>query len=151
MTTIKLYTTIKTSCKEAFNLSRDISFHTKSASQTNEKAIAGRTQGKIGLHETVTWRGKHFGVYLTHTSKIIDFEAPHFFTDLMIKGHFTYFVHQHIFEEIDNKTRMIDIVRYKVPFEIIGKFFNKLFLEKHLKTFLKQRNSAIKNTLEAVS
>jgi ligand-binding SRPBCC domain-containing protein len=132
-------------------LSRDIGFHTKSASQTNEKAIAGRTEGKIGLHETVTWRGKHFGVYLKHTSKIIDFEAPNFFTDVMIKGHFTYFIHQHIFEEIDNKTRMIDIVRYKVPFGIIGKVFNKLFLKKHLKTFLKHRNSAIKNTLEAVS
>ncbi|MDT0556909.1 SRPBCC family protein [Patiriisocius hiemis] len=151
MTTIKLHTIINTSCEEAFNLSRDIDFHTKSASQTNEKAIAGKMKGKIGLNETVTWKGKHFGFYLKHTSKIIQFEAPNFFTDIMIKGHFTYFAHQHFFKEIDNETHMEDVVRYKVPYGIIGKFFNKFFLKKHLETFLKQRNSAIKNTLEAVS
>ncbi len=148
MTTINLHTLIKAPIKEVFNLSRDITFHTKSASKTKEQAIAGKTEGLINLNETVTWRGKHFGVWLKHTSKIIKLESPHKFVDVMIKGHFTYFAHQHIFEEQSGETSMKDILSYKVPYGIFGRVFDKLFLKKHLTSFLITRNEALKISAE---
>ena len=64
MTKIKLQTKIKAPIETVFNLSRNIDIHLLSTSQTNEKAVAGKTSGLIELNETVTWKGKHFGFYL---------------------------------------------------------------------------------------
>lgn len=148
MTTIKLQTLINAPIKQVFDLSRDITFHTVSASQTKEQAIAGVTSGLINLNETVTWRGKHFGFWLKHTSKIITLESPYKFVDVMIKGHFTYFAHQHIFEEQDGATLMIDILNYRVPYGIFGSIFNTLFLKKYLTNFLLTRNQSLKISAE---
>ncbi len=148
MTTINLITTIKAPVEKVFDVSRDIDFHQKSASQTNETAIGGTTTGLINYGESVTWRGKHFGLYLHHTSKITAFERPSKFTDVMTKGHFTYFAHQHFFEATENGTVMRDILTYKTPFSIFGKLFDSLFLKKHLTKFLKHRNFQLKEALE---
>ena len=91
MTTITLETSIENNIEAVFERSLDIDFHQKSASKTQETVIAGITSGQIGLNETVTWRGKHFGIFLTHTSLISALEKPHTFTDEMIEGHFKSF------------------------------------------------------------
>ncbi|WP_109299529.1 SRPBCC family protein [Aquimarina sp. AU474] len=148
MTTIQLKTNIKSPIKDVFDLSRNIDFHTHSAKKTNENVIAGKASGLIELHETVTWRGKHFGVYLTHQSAITALKYPHNFTDEMIQGHFKSFKHQHLFQDTISGTQMIDILEYDVPFGIFGKVFNYVFLKKHLTLFLITRNRAIKSHLE---
>ena len=148
MTTIELHTKIKAPIEDVFDLSRSIDFHMKSASGTKEQAIGGRTSGLIGYGETVTWRGKHFGVFLKHTSKIVDYEYPLKFTDVMIEGHFKYFGHRHYFRSEGNYTHMIDQLSYRVPYGLAGKAFNWLFLNSHLTNFLKRRNAAIKKELE---
>jgi hypothetical protein len=62
MTTIQLSTTIKAPIEIIFDLSRNIDVHQQSTSKSNETAIDGITSGLINVNETVTWRGKHFGV-----------------------------------------------------------------------------------------
>lgn len=148
MTVIKLQTQIDAPITDVFDLARDIDFHMESASSTNEQAIAGRTSGKINFGETVTWRGRHLGVALKHTSKIVAFERPFRFTDVMIKGHFKYFAHQHIFEESSGGTIMTDVLTYRVPFGIVGQCFDTWILRRHLTRFLKTRNQALKTQLE---
>ena len=149
MTTIKLSTEINAPIAEVFDLSRSIDFHLQSASKTQEQAIAGRTSGLISHGETVTWRGKHFGVFLKHTSKIVDYERPTQFTDVMIKGNFVYFGHQHFFTAKNDQTTMTNVLRYRTPFGVFGKIFDYFFLKKHLTKFLKTRNAAIKQQAES--
>ena len=151
MTTIQLKTEINAPIERVFDLSRSIDFHIQSASETKEQAIEGRTSGLISHGETVTWRGRHFGVFLKHTSKIVNFERPTQFTDVMIKGHFIYFGHQHFFEYKDEKTTMIDVLKYRTPFGIFGRLFDNYFLKKHLTQFLEKRNKAIKTEAEKPS
>ncbi len=148
MTTIYIKTKINAPVIEVFDLSRDIDFHMYSAKKTNEKAISGTTSRLIGLGETVKWRGKHFGIYLTHQSKITCFEYPNKFTDEMITGHFTSFKHQHIFHKTTSGTEMIDILEYEPPYSIFGALFNITILKRHLTHFLTSRNLAIKLHLE---
>ena len=81
MTTIRLITKIKAPIQIVFDLSRNIEVHQLSTFQSKEKAIAGRTSGLIKRNETVTWRGKHFGLYLKHKSKITEMELPRYFVD----------------------------------------------------------------------
>jgi ligand-binding SRPBCC domain-containing protein len=148
MTTINLITKIKAPKKVVFDLARNIDVHQNSASKTNEKAIAGITSGLINLNETVTWKGKHFGIYLTHTSKITEMDLYDYFADEMVKGRFKSFKHEHSFMEKNGKTVMIDNLMYETPFGILGKLFDRLILKKHMTTFLETRNAVLKNLAE---
>jgi ligand-binding SRPBCC domain-containing protein len=96
----------------------------------------------------VTWRGKHFGVYLTHTSRITAMDLNDYFVDEMEEGHFKSFKHEHFFEHQNGATIMTDKLCYETPFGILGKLFNYLFLKKHLNDFLIKRNKVLKNLAE---
>jgi ligand-binding SRPBCC domain-containing protein len=148
MTTINLTTTINAPKQIVFDLSRNIDVHQNSASQTNEKAIAGVTSGLINSNETVTWRGKHFGFYLTHKSRITVMNLFDYFVDEMEEGNFKSFKHEHFFEVQNGVTTMIDTLCYETPFGIFGKLFDYLLLKKHLTNFLLERNRILKEMAE---
>ncbi|WJS95251.1 SRPBCC family protein [Flavobacterium johnsoniae] len=148
MTTINLTTKINASKKIIFDASRNIDIHQQSASPTKEKAIAGVTSGLINLNETVTWRGKHFGFYLTHKSRITAMNLYDYFVDEMEKGKFKSFRHEHFFEEKNDFTIMKDKLLYETPFGVFGKLFDVLFLKKHLTNFLLERNKVLKEVSE---
>ena len=148
MTTIYLTTKIKAPIQTVFDASRNIDIHQLSASKSNEKAIAGVTSGLINLYETVTWRGKHFGLYLTHKSRITAMNLYNYFVDEMEEGKFKTFKHQHFFEETNGVTTMTDKLQYETPFGILGKLFDVIFLKKHLTQFLVNRNKVLKTISE---
>ena len=148
MTTINLTTNIKASKQIVFDVSRNIDIHQQSASPTKEKAIDGVTSGLINLNETVTWRGKHFGFYLTHKSRITAMNLYGYFVDEMEEGKFKSFKHEHFFEEKNGVTLMKDKLQYETPFGIFGKLFDVLFLKKHLTHFLLKRNKVLKEVSE---
>ena len=62
----------------------------------------------LGLNETVTWRGRHFGLMLTQETQITRYERPDYFQDTMLPGLFASFVHDHYFEVTNGITRMRD-------------------------------------------
>ncbi|QGK76765.1 SRPBCC family protein [Flavobacterium sp. SLB02] len=148
MTTINLTTKIKAPKQTVFNASRNIDIHQKSASPTNEKAIAGVRSGLINLNETVTWRRKHFGFYLTHKSQITAMTFYDYFVDEMEEGKFKSFKHEHFFAEENGITIMKDKLQYETPFGLFGELFDILFLEKHLTNFLLERNKVLKEVSE---
>ena len=151
MTTITLITKIKATKQIVFDVSRDIDIHQQSASKSKEVAIAGITSGLINLNETVTWRGKHFGFYLTHKSRITAMDFYDYFVDEMEEGKFKSFKHQHFFEEVNGVTTMTDQLQYKTPFGVFGNLFDFLFLKRHLTTFLLERNKVLKKVCETKS
>jgi ligand-binding SRPBCC domain-containing protein len=148
MTTIQLTTKIKAPIQIVFDVSRNIDIHQQSASKSYEVAIAGVTSGLINYNETVTWRGKHFGFYLTHKSRITAMTFYHYFVDEMEEGKFKTFKHQHFFEEINEVTTMTDVLQYETPFGVFGKLFDILFLKNHLTQFLLERNKILKAVAE---
>ena len=148
MTTINLTTKIKATKQIVFDASRNIDIHQQSASKTSEVAIAGITSGLINLNETVTWRGNHFGFYLTHKSRITAMNFYDYFVDEMEEGKFKSFRHEHVFEEQNGITIMKDYLQYETPFGIFGKVFDSLFLKKHLIRFLLERNKILKEVAE---
>lgn len=148
MTIIHLTTKINAPIQIVFDASRNIDIHQQSASSSKEKAIAGVTSGLINLNETVTWRGKHFGFYLTHKTRIPEMNLYDYFVDEMEEGKFKSFRHEHIFEEENGVTIMKDVLQYETPFGILGELFDILFLKKHLTHFLVERNKVLKDVSE---
>jgi ligand-binding SRPBCC domain-containing protein len=152
MAVIELTTRIDAPVERVFDLARDLDLHQRSMAHTNEVAVAGTTSGLIGLGETVTWRGRHFGVTQHFTSKITAFSPPRHFRDEMVKGAFKRFVHDHYFEPLDGapeRTLMRDVVELEAPLGILGTLAEKLVLKDYLQGLLTQRNLIIKAAAES--
>lgn len=135
--------------ERVFDLSRSIDLHQISASQTGERAIAGKTEGLIELGESVTWRAKHLGVWQHLTSKITALDYPDYFSDEMQKGAFASFKHEHFFTTTSRGTLVKDRFDYRSPLGILGKMANALFLKRYMHNFLYQRNLIIKRYAES--
>lgn len=148
MTTINLSTKIKASKQAIFDLSRNIDIHKLSTAKSNETAIDGVTSGLINVNETVTWRGKHFGFYLTHKSIIPAMNLYDYFVDEMVEGKFKSFKHEHSFIDGNGFVLMIDKIQYQTPYGIFGKLFDVLILKKHLTNFISERNKVLKELAE---
>lgn len=149
MAVITLQTPIKANRNIVFDLSRSIDLQSNFVTDSSEKAVAGRTSGLIKLGETVTYRGKHLGVKQNLTSKITDFDRPHFFADEMEKGAFKSLRHEHHFIATEEGTMMTDVFNFESPMGILGKLANTLFLKSYMTNFLKNRNKVIKEFAES--
>jgi ligand-binding SRPBCC domain-containing protein len=129
---IQLETRIAAPAERCFLLSLNIDLHKQSAAQTNEVAIAGVTSGIIGPGERVTWRGRHFGLMLTHETLISQYDRPNHFQDIMLRGMFRSFEHDHFFDALeDGTTLMRDELRFIAPFGPLGRFAETIFLRRY--------------------
>jgi len=122
-----------------FDLARDIDVHTASQSDSGERATGGVTGGLIGLGETVTWKARHFGLSLSLTSRVTEFDAPHRFVDEQTRGPFTSFRHEHLFEPTASGSVMTDRVQFTAPFGVLGRLVEKLVLERYLRRLIEER------------
>jgi len=148
--TVIVETKIAAPPERCFLLSLSIDLHVESTAQTSERAIAGVTHGLIGLGETVTWRGRHFGFMLEHETLIDQYEKPHHFRDVMVRGLFKSFEHDHYFEALeDGSTWMRDVLRFAAPLGPLGWVAERAVLRNYLGHFLLQRNEVIKVVAES--
>lgn len=135
--------------ERCFELARDITVHTRTVwKHTRERAVAGRTEGGIGLGETVTFRATHLGVRQKLTSKIVVFERPFLFVDEMQKGAFKFMRHEHHFEQVDGGTLMKDVLSFQAPLGVFGRMADGLVLTPYMRRFLEDRNHELKILLE---
>jgi ligand-binding SRPBCC domain-containing protein len=146
METIRLATWIDGPVERCFLLSLNIDLHVASAGFTGEKAVDGVTTGLIGEGETVTFRGRHFGIPVKHTSRIEILRPYSYFRDVMVAGIFRHFEHDHHFAAMDDGTRMRDEVRFQAPWGPPGTAF---LIKRHLTAFLTKRNAMIKQVAES--
>ena len=149
MSKIVLETFIAASAEICFDLMRDIRIHTETTSRTNEKAIAGVTDGKIELGQSVTFEGTHFGMRQRLTVEVVEFERPVRFVDEMTEGNFTTFKHIHDFSPQGNGTLMRDTIVWTSPFGVLGRIVDKLMLERHLRDLVTTRNAKLKDLAES--
>src|SRR4051794_14315537 len=105
MTVIDLTTDIDAPIERVFDLARDLDLHAASMAHTGERAVAGRTTGRVEVGDTVTWRARHFGLWWSLTSRITAVEAPVRFEDVQERGPFAWFRHEHRLEAVGGGTR----------------------------------------------
>jgi ligand-binding SRPBCC domain-containing protein len=148
MVRIDLVTIIAAPVERCFDLSRSIDLHMASTDWTGERAIAGTTSGLIGLDQEVTWRGRHFGLPIQHTSRITACDRPQHFQDCMVRGAFKSFCHDHYFDGTDGQTHMRDLMVFEAPLGLIGTLVEGL-LGRHMRSLLERRNQCIKRVAES--
>jgi ligand-binding SRPBCC domain-containing protein len=149
MQTIRVETRVAAPPMRCFHLCLSVDLHMDSTAKTKERAIAGVTHGLIGLDQSVTWEGRHFGLMLHHTSKIVSYEAPMFFCDVMTAGMFKSFRHEHYFTDVAGETVMQDVLQFAAPLGLLGTLAERLVLRDYFERFLRERNTAVKQIAES--
>lgn len=131
--------------EDLFDASLSVDAHVASMSASGERAIAGVTSGIMCLGDSVTWRGRHFGMWLTMTSKITELERPNVFVDEQQRGPFRRFRHEHRFEHEDGVTVMRDIITVASP--VFGQLAERLVLVPYLRRLIRDRGEHLTRTL----
>ena len=148
MPEILIETQIHAPAERCFDLMRDIRIHTETTMETDERAVAGVTEGMIGLGQTVTFEGKHFGFKQRLTVRVTEFERPTLFVDEMTEGNFRSFKHIHEFVTVRSGTMMRDRLIWKSPFGVVGRIVDELLLKRHLRELVSKRNLRLKQLAE---
>ena len=148
---LEFATTIKAPPAACFDLSLSVDAHMASmGDRSNERAIAGVTAGLMRLGDTVTWRGRHFGLPFRLTSKIIEYERPVRFVDEQVRGPFRSWHHEHLFEPLPTgATKMLDRIDFRSPAGLVGVLVDRLVLTRYMSELILRRNGYLRATLEA--
>jgi ligand-binding SRPBCC domain-containing protein len=151
MGSFSVRTTIRAGRAACFDLSLSVDAHTSSMAASGERAVAGTTTGIMGPGDVVTWRARHFGVPIRMTSRITEHDRPTRFVDEQVSGPFARWWHEHTFAESPGGTEMIDTVRYRAPFGLLGAAVERAGLDRYMRSLIETRNAWLKATLEGAA
>jgi ligand-binding SRPBCC domain-containing protein len=149
METIQLESWIDAPVERCFLLSLSVDLHLATARSSREQAVEGVKTGLISEGESVTFRGRHLGLKLRHQSRIEVVRPYSYFRDVMVKGVFSHFEHEHHFAAMDDGTRVRDEIRFSAPWGAIGRLATKILVKRHLTAFLVERNAGLKQVAES--
>ncbi len=79
------------------------------------------------------------GMPVRWTTLITDYDPPHRFVDVQLKGPYSFWHHTHEFETAESGTRMTDTVRYAMPFGVLGRIAEGLFVTRQLQKIFDYR------------
>ncbi|MET0463670.1 MAG: SRPBCC family protein [Chitinophagaceae bacterium] len=83
------------------------------------------------------------GISVYWMTEITHVKAGEYFVDEQRKGPYSLWHHQHHFRKIEGGVEMTDIVHYRIPFGMIGKLADKLFVKNKLKGIFEYRREVI--------
>jgi ligand-binding SRPBCC domain-containing protein len=148
MPTLDLETYIAAPTEVCFDLSLDVGLHTASTFPSSERAIAGVTSGVMRLGDEVTWEARHFRIPWHMTSRIVEHDRPQRFVDEMQRGPFGRWRHGHLFESINDGTRMRDRIHFASPLGPLGWVVDTLVLRTYMTRLIERRNTHLKRVAE---
>ncbi|MFT4525411.1 MAG: ligand-binding SRPBCC domain-containing protein [Bacteroidia bacterium] len=82
---------------------------------------------------------------ISWVTEITRVENMKMFVDEQRFGPYSFWHHQHIFEQRDGGVLMTDIIHYKVPFGIVGKLANILVVKRKVNAIFEYRTKVLQN------
>jgi ligand-binding SRPBCC domain-containing protein len=83
------------------------------------------------------------GLPMRWTTLISDYEPPHRFVDVQLRGPYSFWHHTHTFEAVEGGTRIGDSVRYLLPFGPLGALTHGLFVRRDIEGIFQYRQQVI--------
>mgnify|MGYP001178840390 CR=1 FL=1 len=77
------------------------------------------------------------------TTAISDYDPPHRFVDVQLKGPYSLWHHTHTFKSVDGGTLITDHVRYGLPFGILGRIVHFLKVKRDVEKIFTYRKTLI--------
>ncbi len=83
------------------------------------------------------------GLKIKWVTEITQVIRNSYFIDEQRFGPYSFWHHKHFIKEIDNGILMEDVIHYKIPFGLIGKILNKLYVQNKLDKIFKYRENKL--------
>jgi ligand-binding SRPBCC domain-containing protein len=87
------------------------------------------------------------GLPVRWTTLITEYDPPHKFVDVQLKGPYSFWHHTHELKAVEGGTQMIDRVRYAMPMGWLGRIANTLFVAKQLREIFDYRSRVLQDLL----
>jgi ligand-binding SRPBCC domain-containing protein len=91
----------------------------------------------------IRYRLKLHGLPIHWRTEIRRWTPPHCFIDVQRSGPYKLWHHMHRFEEREGRTRMTDVVRYRLPFGILGRIVHSLMVRDDVRKIFDYRRQRI--------
>jgi uncharacterized protein len=91
------------------------------------------------IRYSLRWR--IFPIYWT--TEIIEWQTPHRFVDVQLKGPYKLWHHEHRFAAEGNGTRITDEVQYDLPFGFLGRIAHTLKVRNDVRQIFAYRTEAV--------
>lgn len=103
------------------------------------------TQGEIGIRPGTLYeyRLRLHGLPVRWLTRIESWEPGRRFTDVQVRGPYRLWCHTHTFQPDEHGTRMLDAVRYALPFGPVGRLARVLFVRRDLNRIFDSRRDAV--------
>jgi ligand-binding SRPBCC domain-containing protein len=107
------------------------------------------TPRPIPMHpgSLIDYQIKLFGVPLNWRTRIEEFEQPHRFVDVQLRGPYKLWHHTHEFREVEGGTLMTDRVRYQLYLGPLGWLAHALWVRRTLARIFDHRRQTIERLL----
>ena len=107
------------------------------------------TPRPIEMHEgtLIDYRLTLYGIPVRWRTRIEVWEPDDRFVDMQLRGPYRYWHHLHEFEEVEQGTRMRDVVDYELPFGPLGSLAQALFVRRSLERIFGYRRQAVTEVL----
>lgn len=85
------------------------------------------------------------GIPLRWTSEIVEWEPPHRFVDLQLRGPYKVWRHEHRFEADDGGTLIADTINLALPLGVLGQIAYKIKVKSDVQEVFAFRENKIRN------
>jgi ligand-binding SRPBCC domain-containing protein len=105
--------------------------------------ILAMDPGAISEGTEIRYRLRLHGIPIYWKTEILHWNAPRRFIDVQRSGPYKLWHHTHRFEAHGGRTRMIDVVRYRLPFGILGRLVHALKVQRDVRRIFDYRRQRI--------
>jgi ligand-binding SRPBCC domain-containing protein len=105
--------------------------------------ILAMESGSISEGSEIRYRLRLHGIPIRWRTEIRQWDAPYRFVDVQRSGPYKIWHHTHRFEAYGGRTKMIDVVRYTLPFGVLGRMVHALKVRRDLRRIFDYRRQRI--------
>ncbi|MBW5422277.1 cyclase [Streptomyces sp. BG9H] len=134
---------------QVFAVCLDVEAHTRSMTDSSERAVGGKTRGELALGDTVTFQARHLGLTWRLKARITCYDRPRCFVDEQESGPFKRWRHAHHFEpDGAGGTIMRDVIDFASPLGSVGRIVDGLLLRRYMRRLISIRNAYLASTFD---
>ena len=105
--------------------------------------VVGKSTPELAEGTLIDYRLRVRGIPLRWQSRIEEWRPNERFVDTQVRGPYAYWHHTHLFQELNGGTQIIDIVRYRVPGGVLGRWFILPFVKRDIEKIFEYRRQII--------